>query len=747
MVFSVVSTILHWPRFLIPRQSEGGYTSRANVATVLTAIALAVLVATPVTVLAAKPTKQVDWTAKVVERLDMYYAERIIDDICSMGDSAMGFRGAGGPADVQAAEYIASEMWRIGLTEVVMEPVPVDSWEFRSASLYVPGLGTMAAASFGGFPGTDDQNTPEHESITAEIVWVGNGYDSDYEGKDVKGKLVLANWIGYDYWVDSMAYGAMQHEVAGLIVTTIDSNVGQGPDAISCHDGLYVPGFPPLISISKENALKIIEKMGMGGRCTATMYSDIVKGSRESGQSVGYNVVGYLPGKYWGTDRDEYVIIGPHHDAWFQGAMDDTSGVAAMLVIAKAMVEAVREDGWEPERTMIFTSHTAEEYGIDNTYFDWCWGANYQITNEHPEWVGRSVAYLCLELMGMAGEPVYMNCVPEISSFVRQVLAKNRANLPYGASLTPKVHTWADHWTFSAAGIPGIEFETVSDAWEAYYYHSDLDAPSIVDYDYLRQLFAVITDMSVKLMMSPVVPYNFEPLAGQLNEALTKSDGFSVLRLDEVYDEYDFSTENRDRLVGAVAEFSAKVSALQDALKDVSVAEAHDMNMKLMSIVGTLDTALVAIGVWEQDWFPYQQPINDVYHTYDALAILKSTKGQDKVRSVISELNWVGMVWYYDYSSYENYLDQRDRLTGSRVASWGLQTHLQESVDVWPEYDALMTMFKAKTVTPEALAPIIGSLEQKLVDVSIPQLESAFVLMSEAIEDANGQIDILMADL
>lgn len=48
----------------------------------------------------------------------------------------------------------------------------------------------MVAASFGGFPGTDDQATEAvHESLQGELVWVGNGYDSDYVGKDVNRKI------------------------------------------------------------------------------------------------------------------------------------------------------------------------------------------------------------------------------------------------------------------------------------------------------------------------------------------------------------------------------------------------------------------------------------------------------------------------------------------------------------------------------------------------------------------------------
>lgn len=94
------------------------------------------------------------------------------------------------------------------------------------------------------------------------------------------------------------------------------------------------------------------------------------------------------------------------------------------------------------------------------------------------------------------------------------------------------------------------------------------------------------------------------------------------------------------------------------------------------------------------------------------------------VTGAIDHLNWVGMIWHYDYSSYDNYLYQRDRLTGSRVVSWGLQTHLQLSVDVWPENDALIGLMGAKAVTTEALGPIVASLEQKLLGVTIVQLRT-----------------------
>ena len=712
---------------------------------VLVSTFFALVLALPMSTMASDP-KQVDWNTDVVANLDMEYAQEIIEKVCAMGDSPLGFRGAGGPSDLEVAEYVAKEMRKIGLSDIAKEEVPLDSWQFRSAYLEVPGLGELTAASFGGFPGTDDQSTDKiHESITSEIVWVGNGYDSDYFGKDVEGKLVLVNWIGYDFWVDSIAYAAWEHGAAGIVVTTIDCNVGQNELALSCHDGLYVPGWPPLISIAKEHATVIVERLESGESITVTMYSDIVKIPMEIG-GYGYNVVGFLPGKNYGQPDDEYVIFGPHHDAWFQGAMDDTSGIAAMLVIAKAMADVLKHSKVELERTIIFTSHTAEEYGIDDTYFDWCWGAYYQINVEHPEWIGKSVAYLCMELMGMAGEPVYINCVPEVYSFVRQVLAANQENLPYGASAVNNAHTWADHWTFSAAGVPGIEFETTSEDWETYYYHTQHDAPDIIDYGYLEQLFAVISDMTVRLASYEIIPYNFNTLATDLNSHILGENLWGVSALDEIYDYYEMSTANRDRLVTEAARFSGNVEFLKGDLSAADSSKASHINKELMSITGTLDRNLIAIGVWEQDWYPYQQPINDVYHLWWGLQKLWACSDGEGDMG-LGTLNWVGMTWYYDYMSYGNYLDQRDRLTGDRVASWGLQTHLQLAVDIWWEYDALKQVKQDQTVTLADVSWAVDSLAEKLGTISLVQLENSFELMWTALDDANGQIEDLIETL
>ena len=184
--------------------------------------------AMPMTMIEAK--KSNDLLGKVISNLDMDYAWQVMEDIVAMKTSDLGFRGAGSASSIAASEYVKAEFDAIGLTNATLEKVPLDAWEFRSAYVETLGLGKIQAASFGGSPETNGV-------IKAPLVNVGDGYDSSYQGVDVTDKIVIANWIGDDYWVDSMAMEAYIHGAKAIIVTTYDSDYGNQPGAIECHDG------------------------------------------------------------------------------------------------------------------------------------------------------------------------------------------------------------------------------------------------------------------------------------------------------------------------------------------------------------------------------------------------------------------------------------------------------------------------------------------------------------------------------
>ena len=195
------------------------------------------------------------------------------------------------------------------------------------------------------------------------------------------------------------------------------------------------------------------------------------------------NVVGILPGRRDGAPS----IVAGHHDGWFGGAFDDASAVAVTLALARAFAAK----GIRLERPIAFVSHTAEEYGIARSAYDWCYGAWYQIVSEHREWSSGSSFYLNVEGSGRPA-PFVVDAPPELASWARRVCRRAARDglLPHGYRLGAP-STWTEVWPFLAAGIPGINVSTFTSEFDTSDYHTQYDTSDRVDFDYLAQLTRV----------------------------------------------------------------------------------------------------------------------------------------------------------------------------------------------------------------------------------------------------------------
>jgi hypothetical protein len=398
------------------------------------------------------------------------YLRSVVERLESIGSHPLGFRVAGTPEEREATAFIAAEMRRLGLENVSEEPVPVDGWRLEEAFVEVADGTRFDGASFGGVPETGPRG------VSGELVAVGRGGRKQLDRLDLRGKVALVEWQVARLWPYHIGLELGLRGVAAMIVYSPPGGpFYQAPDALGTFDGIWHAEGPPCVTATKEDGAKLAARAGE--RVRVVLRAPLTRGAE------GANVVGELTGRRRGAPK----VVAGHHDGWFGAAFDDATGVAVTLELARAFTEA----GIRPERTIAFVSHTAEEYGIAESAYDWCYGAWYQVVAEHREWATGSPFYLNVE--GSGRRDVFtLDVPPELTAWVRRHcrVAERDGLLPYGWRLG-RPTTWTEVWPFLAAGIPGINVSTFTSEFDHTEYHTQYDTTDKVDFGYLAKLTEV----------------------------------------------------------------------------------------------------------------------------------------------------------------------------------------------------------------------------------------------------------------
>jgi hypothetical protein len=234
-------------------------------------------------------------------------------------------RIAGTPYDRMTEDWVLEQFQKIGLKDVrrqelTMKPLWYpDSWK---ADLTVAGATTALKTTFpiNGTVGT----LPD--GISAQAVWVGLGTAADLRGRDVKGKAAFVYSIptpgGRDH---SAAWnGAIRrvNEAGAAIVFVVMGFPGNSISNPEGAEGTRAPTF----TISQDEGNAIREALEKGDEVSVRLTADI---KEKEGLKTG-NVWGVLPGT-----TDENILVMAHTDAFFEGALDNASGMAMMLEIAR----------------------------------------------------------------------------------------------------------------------------------------------------------------------------------------------------------------------------------------------------------------------------------------------------------------------------------------------------------------------------------------------------------------------------
>ena len=631
--------------------------------------------------------------------LDVDYLRRVTESVTGFGDTAAGWRPGGSPANLEAVEWIADEMRAVGMTQVAKLPVPIDRWVFNGASVAVPGGATYDASSWGGVPGTPAGG------ITAEVLDLGLGQAADYEGVDATGKIVLVNWAYGDYWVNRHGHQATLEGALAVIFYTGTTAGGAfynvRDDGLLSFDGTYNDDWVPFVFVTR-NAANDLRASIAAGPTTVTLTSNVELTRAENG-GVGYNVLGAIRG----SDRsDEFIIFTGHHDAWFRGAADDATAVAAMLGIGKA----VRETGFRPRRTLLFLASTNEEYGYTDAYYEWLIGCWYAVTKQRPDWSRKAILSLDFELLGTGdpGERLLIRTHSELLAHAVEKQLSDPSRTPFGALSQNVVWANADHFTLTAAGIPGIYFNTVGTQYLTRNYHTNYDVVSNVNFDYLRQNIEVINDIWVDHDRStlPLLDFVARATEAETRVSYQAEAGVSLADLPGV------QPRSVERLSSAVAAFRSAAEALDARLTTTRPHRSHQMGEAMLSVERDLLTELVALDVFDQYVFPHQQLQRDATRMH--LAVLALEAG-DPALANGTYVRRTGLTNAGRLFAYEAYVAElaRHEPTGDRL-QWGAQAHLASYVDLWQEYHSIAAKVASGATDPADYAEEIASLRAKL---------------------------------
>jgi len=413
-------------------------------------------------------------------------------------------RGPGSRGSDVAMQYIASEMESFGLA-----PGAADGTFFQRVPLvgitvaapptitFTAERETVTLSSGADFILTSGVHRPAVQVPATELVFVGYGIVApeygwdDYKDVDVTGKIVVVMnndpetdpalfagktrlWYGrYDYkYLQAARKGA-----AGTIILHTTPSAGYPWSVVqtsNAREKFELPdeGTEPrslarmwateasvrklfaAARVDYDAALKSAEARAfrpkpLGIRTEIAWTSSIRK--IESA-----NVLGLLRG----SDpklREEVVVFTAHHDhlgigeakngdATYNGAVDNASGVAALLTMARAYTTATR-----PRRSLLFAAVTAEEQGLLGSEF----------YARHPTFApGRIAANINMDSMNVHGKTTDLGFIgygrSSLDAVVESVAAAQGRSVHGDAFPERGGFYRSDQFNFAKIGVPAL---------------------------------------------------------------------------------------------------------------------------------------------------------------------------------------------------------------------------------------------------------------------------------------------------
>ena len=588
--------------------------------------------------------------------LDTDFSYEVDKTISEMGDDpVLGFRSAGSPAEKETAAYIEQTMKDIGLENVTVDKTQLDGWTFKGANItFTNADGEEQKIDLGGY-----QTTIQADNETIDVVYLNKGTAEDYEGVDVTGKLVLIDIDqNEEWWINSPAYQA--HVKGARAVLANSAMPVEMDDRIGTQD-ICGPDYAPALGISQQDTDALIEAIEASGNNEIQVVFNADSVVTEDVESQ--NVWGEIPGK-----TDEVIYMMAHMDGYFHSFYDDASGVGLILGTAKAMIDS----GYEPDKTIRFICHGAEEWGKIDSQADWAIGAFKQITEVHPEWAEDGFAIVNIDgAYCVEGETTYGISVAEelytyISGLVQPML--DASDYEYTYLMPPS--TYKEDFNYMSCGIPSVA--TAKGEETKFYdvaYHTSADSDEVVEFNEGTWLW-------MHTLYGRIV-YAFDDLAARPMDFGTRFEAFKESLNDEIMGENQLS-EKADAVIEAAAPVAEKINTLnadyETALADGDTAtadelraEAIELNKQLHEAYKQVQDEFLYLDGEMTVIFPHETRMSNVENLQGAIAALEEGDAEAAYNDYLSGIDngWYAM--YFDKETVDHFTN---RWTEGMEGTW-----------------------------------------------------------------------------
>ncbi|MDD3168957.1 MAG: M28 family peptidase, partial [Eubacteriales bacterium] len=368
----------------------------------------------------------------------------------------------------------------------------------------------------------------------------------------------------------------------------------------------------------------------------------------------GYNVIGKITGTKY---PNEYVVVNAHTDAHFQGFQDDSIAIGGVVAIAEAM----KNSGYAPDRTILFLSMDAEEFGAIDLGPDWLLGSWNMMKDKNTEWAGKTVASMTIELFAYEGTK---NFELRASDTLYEYILNTAKGFDYKAYedlgvVKNEISNMSDEFSFAYYGIP--TFRTNTDPYVVEnIYHTQFDNEETTSFDKYSEALSHYAKLFIRLDKMPVAPYDLTLGIEKYNsgvdfEELSRlSIGSELQGLAETYQNKATELYFKNALILKLYE-EAKSSG-----KDLSFLEKDlaAYNQKVRDTVKSYLTGTLALsGETVTLEIPYYQTLPQLFD--DAITALKKKDG-----AAASELlSGLKGSYYADYEDYDTwYSINRDNI-------------------------------------------------------------------------------------